>query len=142
MKKLLAVVVMAFAAMGFAQTLTGAQVVTRLGSAAGCTGSTQQILNCLVQQGLIGQQLANTIVAQVSGNSNAPMPIDTFTLLVADIANGTAPTPPSVAVAQQALAQQNIVITSVTTEVVRTVVNSPSVSNGFQQATQPVTPRR
>lgn len=142
MKKLLAVVVMVLAAVGFAQTLTGPQVVSRLGGAAGCTGSTEAILSCLVQKGLIGQELATTIKAQVSGNINAPMPIDTFTLLVADIANGTAPTPPSVTVAQQQLAQQNIVITTVTPTTVTTVLNSPSVSTGIQQATNPVTRQR
>lgn len=112
MKKLLAGVVVAVAALSFAAgAMTNLEVVAKMAAALGIStnGSITDILNRMVASG----KISSTWLAKLS-TSTAVMSVDDFVLFVADVRNGSAPVPATVEAAKGQLTTQGVDVAKIT----------------------------
>lgn len=112
MKKLLAGVVVAVAALGFAAgAMTNLEVVQKMAAALGIstTGSISDILNRMVASGKVSSSWLTKL-----SNGTAVMSVDDFVLFVADVRNGPAPVPATVEAAKTQLTTQGVDVAKIT----------------------------
>lgn len=137
MKKILAVLAVLVATLGFAQSAS--DILTRIGGAVvGTQGGASAILERLEKNALIGSELAAKIRALLP---NGEMSVDLFTVFSADVLNGKQNTP-TLQAAKEILATKGITITSVNASVISQVLNPSSISQSAGSSNQPATPKK
>lgn len=112
MKKFLAGVVVAIAALSFAAgAMSNLEVVQKMAAALGIntSGSITDILNRMVASGKISSSWLTKL-----SSGTAVMSVDDFVLFVADVRNGPAPVPATVEAAKTQLTTQGVDVAKLT----------------------------
>lgn len=135
MKKLLAVLMLVVAALGFSYAQSApsfADVVLQIAKAAGVKVDgldAAAVLKLLADKGLVAKEWLAVPL-------NQPMTVDSFKIFVADVLNGSAPAPATAAAADATLAAKGIDPVAITQggdvgAALTTIVSNPEVAKGL-----------